>query len=60
MEVKRPDIQALVCEIYFRKTGNSFRMISYGCYASNPPGEFVIMQLSGRYRVMVVAKRHNY
>jgi len=58
MEVKRPDIQAVVCEIYSGKTGNCCRMINHGCHASNPPAEFVVMQVSGRYRIMVVARRH--
>ena len=58
MEVKRPDIQAHVCQMYFGKRGNNLRLINHGCQDSNPPAEFRIMQISGRYRMMVVARRN--
>ncbi len=57
LELKRPDIDAFVCQMYYGEGGNRFRLVNHSGPRSNPPAEFVVMQVSGRYRMMVREKR---
>ncbi|KIX92576.1 uncharacterized protein Z520_11752 [Fonsecaea multimorphosa CBS 102226] len=56
-ELKRPDTDSFVCQLYCGKQGNFLRLLNHGCLSSSPAAEFVVMKVSGRYRVMVKAAR---